>query len=89
MYYGYELTITAVLRWSIGRLEWQYIAPGKPVQNAFVEPFNSRLCNECLNEQGFLSLAEAAQPSKRGATITTIVGRIRALALRRQWSSHS
>ena len=59
MYYGYELTITAVLRWSIGRLEWQYIAPGKPVQNAFVEPFNSRLCNECLNEHVFLSLAEA------------------------------
>ena len=34
---GCELTSTAVLRWSIGRLDWHYIEPGKPVQNAFVE----------------------------------------------------
>ncbi len=34
---GSELTSTAVLRWSIGRVAWHYIAPGKPVQNAFVE----------------------------------------------------
>ena len=56
---GCELTSTAVLRWSIGRLDWHYIAPGKPVQNAFVESFNSRLRDECLNEHVFLSLAEA------------------------------
>jgi len=29
----------AVLRWSLGRLDWHYIAPGKPVQNAFVESY--------------------------------------------------
>jgi putative transposase len=56
---GCELTSTAVLRWSIGRLDWHYIAPGRPVQNAFVESFNSRLRDECLNEHVFLSLAEA------------------------------
>jgi len=56
---GCELTSVAVLRWSIGRLDWHYIAPGKPVQNAFVESFNSRLRDECLNEHIFLSLAEA------------------------------
>src|SRR6185437_12367462 len=56
---GCELTSVAVLRWSIGRLDWHYIAPGKPVQNAFVESFNSRLRDECLNEHVFLSLAEA------------------------------
>jgi putative transposase len=56
---GCELTSTAVLCWSIGRLDWHYIAPGKPVQNAFVESFNSRLRDECLNEHVFLSLAEA------------------------------
>ena len=38
---GCELTSTAVLRWSIGRLDWHYIAPGKPVQNAFVESFKA------------------------------------------------
>jgi putative transposase len=56
---GCALTSVAVLRWSIGRLDWHYIAPGKPVQNAFVESFNSRLRDECLNEHVFLSLAEA------------------------------
>ena len=56
---GCELTSSAVLRWSLGRLDWHYIAPGKPVQNAFVESFNSRLRDECLNEHVFLSLAEA------------------------------
>jgi putative transposase len=56
---GCELTSVAVLRWSLGRLDWHYIAPGKPAQNAFVESFNSRLRDECLNEQVFLSLAEA------------------------------
>jgi putative transposase len=64
---GCELTSTAVLRWSLGRLDWHYIAPGKPMQNAFIESFNSRLRDECLsrlrgeclNEHVFLSLAEA------------------------------
>jgi putative transposase len=56
---GCELTSTAVLRWSRGRLDWHYIAPGKPMQNAFIESFNSRLRDECLNEHVFLSLAEA------------------------------
>jgi putative transposase len=56
---GCELTSTAVLRWSLGRLDWHYIAPGKPMQNAFIESFNSRLRDECLNEHVFLSLGEA------------------------------
>jgi putative transposase len=58
---GTELTSCAVLRWAIGRLEWHYIEPGKPVQNAFVESFNSRLRDECLNEHVFLTLAEARE----------------------------
>ena len=40
-------------------IEWHYIAPGKPIQNAFVESFNGRLRDECLNEHAFASLAEA------------------------------
>ena len=58
---GTELTSGAVLRWATGRLEWHYIEPGKPVQNAFVESFNSRLRDECLNEHVFLTLAEARE----------------------------
>ena len=56
---GTELTSGAVLRWATGRLRWHYIEPGKPVQNAFVESFNSKLRDECLNEHVFISLAEA------------------------------
>ena len=56
---GTELTSCAVLRWATGRLAWHYIEPGKPVQNAFIESFNSKLRDECLNEHVFLSLAEA------------------------------
>jgi putative transposase len=37
----------------------RFIDPGKPVQNAFIESFNGRLRDECLNEHCFASLAEA------------------------------
>lgn len=38
-----------------------FITPGKPVENAFCESFHGRLRDECLNEQWFLSLADARQ----------------------------
>ena len=57
---GTELTSMAILQWSQDRrVEWHYIAPGKPQQNAFVESFNGRLRDECLNETLFTSLAQA------------------------------
>jgi putative transposase len=57
---GTELTSSAILRWSQERkVEWHYMAPGKPAQNAFVESFNGRLRDECLNETLFTSLAHA------------------------------
>lgn len=57
---GTELTGTAVLRFSQEmRIEWHYIAPGKPTQNAFIESFNARLRDELLNETLFTSLAQA------------------------------
>jgi putative transposase len=40
-------------------IEWHYIAPGKPMQNGFVESFNGRLRDECLNEHLFANLNEA------------------------------
>ena len=36
-----------------------FIRPGKPVENAFIESFNGRLRDECLNVHQFASLAEA------------------------------
>lgn len=57
---GTELTSHAILRWQKERgIEWHYIAPGKPQQNGFVERFNGRLRDECLNEHLFTSLSEA------------------------------
>jgi putative transposase len=40
-------------------VEGHYIAPGKPTQNAFVESFNGRLRDGCLNETLFTSMAQA------------------------------
>lgn len=57
---GTELTSNAILRWcSEHRVEWHYIAPGKPMQNGFIESFNGSFRDECLNETLFTSLAEA------------------------------
>lgn len=57
---GTEMTSHAVLRWCQDTgAGWHYIAPGKPMQNAFVESFNGRLRDECLNENLFGNLAEA------------------------------
>ena len=57
---GTELTSMAILRWSPqSGVEWHYIAPGKPQQNAFIESFNGRLRDELLNETLFSSLAHA------------------------------
>ena len=57
---GTEFTSTAILAWSQRRkVAWHYIAPGKPQQNAFVESFNGKLRDECLNETLFTSLRHA------------------------------
>jgi len=55
-----ELTSMAVLRWwQVTGLEWHCIAPGKPVQNAFVESFNGRFGDERLNDRLLSTLREA------------------------------
>jgi len=57
---GTELTSMTILAWTQERrVEWHYIAPGKPTQNAFVESFKGRLRDECLNETLFTSLPHA------------------------------
>jgi putative transposase len=42
------------------RVAWQFIRPGKPIENAYIESFNGRFRDECLNEHVFTSLEEAA-----------------------------
>jgi putative transposase len=57
---GTEFTSRAFDAWAHRHsIKLHFIAPGKPVQNAYIESFNGRLRDECLNEHAFVSLAEA------------------------------
>ena len=57
---GTEFTSNAILAFADKRkVDWHYIAPGKPTQNAFIESFNGRLRDKLLNETLFPSLAHA------------------------------
>ena len=57
---GAEMTSRAMLEWANRTgVGWHYIDPGKPQQNGFVEGFNGKFRNECLNEEVFTTLAEA------------------------------
>lgn len=59
---GTELTSNAILAWSDERsIAWEYIQPGKPVQNAFAESFNGRLRDELLNQTLFRSIRHARE----------------------------
>ncbi len=59
---GPELTSKAMDAWAYERgVRLCFIEPGKPVQNAYIESFNGRLRDECLNEHWFLSLPHARQ----------------------------
>ena len=57
---GPERTSKALDAWAYrNQVELRFIQPGKPVQNAYVESFNGRFRDECLNEHWFLTLEEA------------------------------
>lgn len=57
---GKEFCGKAMLSWAHDRgIALRLIEPGKPNQNAYVESFNGRLRDECLNEHWFTSLAHA------------------------------
>lgn len=59
---GTELTSNAIFSWTKEHgINWYYIAPGKPMQNGFVESFNGRMRDELLNETLFFGLAHAKQ----------------------------
>ena len=57
---GPEFTGQAVDSWAYQHgVHWQFIEPGKPVQNAYVESFNGKFRDECLNEHWFAQLEQA------------------------------
>jgi putative transposase len=59
---GPEFRSRALAAWSAERgVRLEFIQPGKPVQNAYVESFNGTLRAECLDAHWFTSSAEAVQ----------------------------
>jgi putative transposase len=57
---GKEFTGRAMLTWAHRHgIALRLIEPGKPNQNAYIESFNGRLRDECLNEHWFVSLNHA------------------------------
>jgi putative transposase len=57
---GPEFTSRAFLGWAYARgIEHLLIEPGKPTQNAYIESFNGKFRDECLNEHWFETLAQA------------------------------
>jgi putative transposase len=57
---GSEFTGQAMDYWAhqVG-VKLDFIRPGKPVENSYIESFNGRLRDECLNVEVFLDLADA------------------------------
>ena len=57
---GPEFTSRALDRWAYGRgVDLKLIAAGKPTQNAYIESFNGKFRDECLNDHYFNNLAHA------------------------------
>jgi putative transposase len=55
-----EFTSKAFRKWALeNNVEIHYIDKGKPTQNAFVESFNGKFRDECLNEEWFNSISRA------------------------------
>lgn len=57
---GPEFTGRALDQWAyVNGVGLDFIEPGKPQQNAYIESFNGKLRDECLNEHWFVGLGEA------------------------------
>ena len=59
---GPEFISKALDLWAFeNKVKLRFIQPGKPVQNAFIESFNGKFRDECLNEHVFVSLHKAQE----------------------------
>ncbi len=56
---GFEFTGKAMDQWAFeNKIKLDFIRPGKPQENGFIESFNGKFRDECLNEHWFLSLED-------------------------------
>ncbi len=63
--HGTECTSKSLDEWAWNRgVKLDFIRPGKPTENAFIESFNGRLRDECLNVNEFVSIDDARQRIK-------------------------
>jgi putative transposase len=63
---GSEFYSQAMDSWAYRHsVQLDFIRPGKPVENAYIESFNGRLRDECLNTNLFLTLADAKEKLER------------------------
>jgi putative transposase len=59
---GPEFTSKALDAWATkNKVHLRFIDPGRPMQNAYIESFNGRFRDECLNQHWFISLEEARE----------------------------
>jgi putative transposase len=59
---GPEFISKAVEQWAYENgVEWHFIEPGKPIENAYIESFNAHFRDECLNDNWFTTLADARE----------------------------
>jgi putative transposase len=59
---GTEFTSRVVDQWAFERgVGLHFLTPGQPTENAFIESFNGKFRDECLNERWFMSLPEARE----------------------------
>ncbi len=57
---GSEFLSKAMDTWAYRRgVQLEFIRPGRPIENAFIESFNGRLRDECLNDELFFSINDA------------------------------
>lgn len=62
-YYGAEFAGSALDAWAAQHgVHLHFIQPGKPVQNAFIESFNGKFRDKCLNEHWFVTLQDEVPP---------------------------
>jgi putative transposase len=73
--HGPEFAGQALDVWAYERgVKLRFIEPGKPVQNAFIESFNGKMRDGCLNEHRFLSLEKPGRRLRLGGGATTRFG---------------